>query len=60
MGKRKINDGRFIEELNSPIELKIITKAPGKWMLTDLETNQKYIGTTNKKIGKNWKLIDDE
>ena len=60
MRKRKINNGRFVEELNSPIELKIITKVPEKWMLIDLETNQKYIGTTNKKIGKNWKLINND
>lgn len=60
MKKRKLLDGRSINELGSPVTLKIITKAPQKWMLVDMETGQKYFGTTNKKIGYNWKLVENE
>ena len=35
-----------VEELDSPMDLIIHTKAPGKWRLIDMETGQEYIGTS--------------
>ncbi len=37
--------GTEVEELESPMDLKIHTKAPGKWRLIDMETGQEYIGS---------------
>ena len=45
------------KELYNKEELKVITKVPSKWLLVDLETGQTYIGTSNKEIGKQWKII---
>ena len=36
-----------VEELDSPMDLIIHTKAPGKWRLIDMETGQEYIGTSS-------------
>ena len=43
---RKLLDiyGAEVEELNSPIDLIVHTKAPGKWKLIDMETGQEYVG----------------
>ncbi len=60
MKKRKILDGEYVDEYDLPITLKVITKAPGKWMLIDLENGKKYIGTKYEDIGRNWQLISDE
>tara|TARA_R110001592_G_C13132376_1_gene746655 strand:- start:1373 stop:1726 length:354 start_codon:yes stop_codon:yes gene_type:complete len=49
--------GVKVRELNKPVELKVITKVPAKWMLKDLETDQTYIGTGKKKIGEQWREI---
>ena len=40
----KYGYGTQVEELDSPIDLIIHTKAPGKWRLIDMETGQEYIG----------------
>jgi len=53
---RKVLDTE-LKELDEPVELRIITKVPTKWMLIDMETGQSYIGTKNKEIGKQWKQI---
>ena len=53
---RKINKTKILE-LENPVELKVITKCPTKWILIDEETGQVYRGTENKEIGKMWKLI---
>ena len=45
-------------EKNSSINLNVITKFPEKWILIDSETGQMYQGTDNKKVGKNWKLLN--
>jgi hypothetical protein len=55
---RKLFDNSLIEELENKIELKIITKAPQKWLLIDLEHFQFYRGTLNHNIGKQWEKID--
>lgn len=49
--------GVEVRELNEPVELKVITKVPAKWILKDMETNQTYIGTGKKKIGEQWREI---
>lgn len=48
---------REIEELEEPVELKLITKCPTKWILIDEETGQVYRGTNNQEVGKMWELI---
>ena len=53
---RKINKTKILE-LENPVELKVITKCPTKWILIDEETGQVYRGTENKEIGKMWKLM---
>ena len=56
MKKRKVIDS-LKEESESKVVLQVITKMPNKWLLTDLETGQVYIGTNNKEIGKQWQKI---
>jgi hypothetical protein len=42
------------EEVQNPVELKVLTKAPTKWLLVDRETGQIYVGNA----GGHWdKLI---
>ena len=41
---RKLKNGTKVQELKEPIVLTIRTKCPEKYMLTDLETGEKYIG----------------
>ena len=53
---RKINKTKILE-LDNPVELKVITKCPTKWILIDEETGQVYRGTENKEVDKMWKLI---
>jgi hypothetical protein len=56
---RKLIDGTEIESYDTPIDLTIHTKAPGKWLLIDLETGQEYIGSNvSTKYGK-WRRIKD-
>lgn len=35
------------EELDEPVNLKVYTRVPAKWMLMDSETGQVYIGNKN-------------
>ena len=55
MSKIRKVAGTKVKELNKPVELKIITKVPAKWLLKDMETGQTYIGTGRKKIGEQWR-----
>ena len=43
-----------VEELDSPMDLIIHTKAPEKWKLVDLETGEEYLGS---EIGTNFAEI---
>ena len=53
---RKLQDGKFVNELETPVTLTVYTKCPEKYMLVDLETGQKYIGRMTK--GKSsWKKV---
>lgn len=44
MKTRTLKDGSVVTELQEAKTLKIRTKCPEKYMLTDLETGQQYIG----------------
>ena len=57
MSKIRKVAGTKVRELDKPVELKIITKVPAKWLLKDMETGQTYIGTGKKKIGQQWREI---
>lgn len=51
--------GAEVEEFDRAVDLTIHTKAPGKWLLIDLETGQEYIGSSfPNKYGK-WRRIKD-
>ena len=60
MKKRITLKGKTLIELDFLITLKVTTRVPEKWILFDSETGQKYIGTNNIEIGKNWKLIEED
>ena len=53
---RRLIDGKYVTELEEPINLTVYTKCPEKYMLIDMETGQKYVGRITK--GKSsWKKI---
>lgn len=43
MSTRKLKDGTEVEESKTDVELKIVTKCPGKWLLIDRETGEAYV-----------------
>jgi len=46
-----------VEELTTPIQLSVITKAPEKYVLIDMETSQVYLGSNqNNPYDPNFKL----
>lgn len=56
LGLYKTNE---VEELDFPVDLSIHTKAPGKWLLIDMETGQRYVGSkVPNKYGK-WIRVSD-
>ncbi|MDB2368870.1 hypothetical protein N9V43_01150 [Flavobacteriales bacterium] len=57
MKKTRVINKIKVEDLDNPVELKVITKCPSKWLLIDEETGQVYRGSENKEIGKMWELI---
>jgi hypothetical protein len=56
---RRLIDGSEIEEFEKAVDLTIHTKAPGKWLLIDLETGQEYIGSDKPNLYGKWKRIKD-
>jgi hypothetical protein len=58
-GMRRLLDGTEVEETNEAVDLTIHTKAPGKWLLIDLETGQEYIGSEQPNLYGKWKRIKD-
>lgn len=46
MKKRILKDGSSVDDFDKPVDLIIHTKAPGKWLLIDLETGEEYIGSS--------------
>jgi hypothetical protein len=48
---------KTVEELQIPIQLSVITKAPEKYVLLDMETGQIYVGSNqNNPYDPNFKL----
>ena len=46
-----------VDELDAPIQLSVITKAPEKYVLLDMETGQVYVGSNqNNPYDPNFKL----
>ena len=50
--KLKIS-GAVVPEFDVAIRLKVVTKCPGKWKLTDMETGEEYIGQDPSKTESN-------
>ena len=42
---RKLLNGTEVPESDTSIDLIVHTKAPGKWLLIDMETVQEYVGS---------------
>lgn len=56
----RLYQGAEVPEYEEPVDLTVHTKAPGKWLLIDLETGQEYIGSKEpNKYGK-WMRLKDK
>jgi hypothetical protein len=56
----RIYQGAEVLEYDEAVDLTVHTKAPGKWLLIDLETGQEYIGSKEpNKYGK-WMRLKDK
>lgn len=53
----RMYQGAEVPDLEKAVDLTIHTKAPGKWLLIDLETGQEYIGSENPNLYGRWKRI---
>lgn len=56
----RMYQGSQVEEFTKPVDLTIHTKAPGKWLLIDLETGQEYIGSDALTKYGRWKRLKDK
>jgi hypothetical protein len=45
MNRRILKDESEVISFETPVDLIIHTKAPGKWKLIDLETGEEYLGS---------------
>lgn len=52
--------GAEVEEYEDAVDLTVHTKAPGKWLLIDLETGQEYIGSRTPNPWGKWLRIKDK
>ena len=57
MNTRKLQDGTEVEEFDKAVTLKVYTKCPEKYMLINMETGEKYIGTRSTGL-QDWKKIN--
>jgi hypothetical protein len=57
---RKLLNGTEVPESDTPIDLTVHTKAPGKWLLIDMETGQEYVGLQEPNQYGKWKRIKDK
>ena len=57
---RKLLNGAEVPENDSPIDLIVHTKVPGKWLLVDMETGQEYIGSPEITQYGHWIRIKDK
>jgi hypothetical protein len=55
----RIFQGSEVPEFDKAVDLTIHTKAPGKWLLIDLETGQEYIGSEKPNLYGKWRRIKD-
>jgi hypothetical protein len=56
----RMYQGAEVEEFEKAVDLTVHTKAPGKWLLIDLETGQQYVGSKDpNKYGK-WLRLKDK
>jgi len=55
----RVYQGAEVEEFSSAVNLTIHTKAPGKWLLIDLETGQEYIGSAVPNKYGRWLRLKD-
>jgi len=42
---RNLKDGSSAESFDTPVDLIIHTKSPGKWKIIDMETGEEYMGS---------------
>ena len=56
---RHLKDDTLVEEFESAVDLTIHTKCPSKWLLIDMETGQKYIGSNSENPYGKWIRIDN-
>lgn len=56
---RKLQNGKLVNETEKAIDLTIHTKCPEKWMLIDMETGQKYIGSQEPNLYGKWKRVEE-
>jgi hypothetical protein len=56
----RIYQGAEVEEFEKAIDLTVHTKAPGKWLLIDLETGQEYIGSDTPNAYGKWMRLKDK
>ena len=55
---RTLQDGTEAPGVDIAVRLKIVTKCPSKWKLTDMETGEEYIGQIpSEKDTHHWKKI---
>ena len=57
---RKLLNGTEVPENNTPIDLIVHTKAPGKWKLIDMQTGQEYVGSPEMTEYGLWIRIKDK
>lgn len=55
---RKLKDGTTVPELAESVTLVVKTKCPDKWLLTDLETGEQYLGQAGKFYS--WRKITND
>ena len=56
---RTLLHGQEVPDSDNPIDLIVHTKAPGKWLLIDMETGQEYIGSPEMTQYGHWIRIKD-
>ena len=59
MNRKLRVSGAEVPEFDVAIRLKVVTKCPGKWKLTDMETGEEYIGQVpTENDTHHWKKIE--
>lgn len=59
MNSRQLQDGTTAPAFDIAVELKVVTKCPGKWKLIDQETGAEYIGQLPVSNGLHWKRVNE-